>query len=77
MVETLIDALYTVHDVPLPAGSRRLEHLPEVTLTADERIHLEQLLTGSPHVRITAAAALTDTLRGALGPPDHEPSPGA
>jgi predicted nucleotidyltransferase len=77
MVETLIDGLYTVHDVPLPAGSRRLEHLAEVPLTSDEKIHLEQLLTGSPHDRIAAAAALAETLRAALGPADHEPSPEA
>jgi len=77
MVETLIDALYTVHDVPLPAGSRRLEHLAQVPLTAAEQIHLEQLLTGSPHVRIAAAAALAETLRADLGPADHEPSPDA
>ena len=74
MVETLIDALDTVHDVPLPAGSRRLEHLVDVSLTANEQVHLKQLLTGSPQDRITAAAALAKTLRAALGPADHEPS---
>jgi len=77
MVETLIDAVYTVHDVPLPAGSRRLEHLADVPLTATEEIHLEQLLTGSAPVRIAAAVALAETLRAALGPADHERSPGA
>ena len=77
MVETLIDALYTVHDVSLPAGSRRLEHLAEVPLTVDEQIYLERLLTGSAPVRLAAAAALAETLRAELGPADHEPRPDA
>ena len=75
MVETLIDALYAVHDVPLPAGSRRLEHLADGPLTAAEQTHLEQLLTGEPRVQLAAAATLAEILRDALGPADHEISP--
>ena len=72
MVETLIDGLYTVHDVPLPAGSRRLEHLAAVPLTDSEQALLQQLLTGSARVRLQAAATLGDRLRAQLGPADHE-----
>lgn len=72
MVETLIDALYTIHHVPLPAGSRRLEHLHEVPLSAEDEASLDCVLTGSPTARISAAIILTNSLRGRLGPADHE-----
>lgn len=72
LVETLIDALYTVHDVPLPAGSRRLEHLAEVPLTGSEQALLQQLLAGSARARLQAAATLGSRLRAQLGPADHE-----
>lgn len=77
LVETLIDALYTVHDVPLPAGSRRLEHLAAVPLTGTEQALLQQLLAGSALARLQAAAALAARLRAQLGPADHEASSGA
>lgn len=72
VVETIIDAFYTIHHVPLPAGSRRLEHLPDVPLTADDHADLDHLLTGSPSSRISAAITLTGSLRKRLGPADHE-----
>lgn len=72
VVETIIDALYTIHNVPLPAGSRRLEHLHEVPLTAEDQANLDHLLTGSPSSRISAAITLADSLRDQLGPADHE-----
>lgn len=71
-VETIIDALYTVHDVPLPAGSRRMDYLHLVSLTVEERKDLAQLLTGTTQQRFEAATRLITAVRHELGPADHE-----
>jgi predicted nucleotidyltransferase len=71
-VETIIDGLYTVHDVPLPAGSRRMAHLSLVAMTAREQRDLHSLLTGGTADRFEAAQRLVGGLRDQLGPADHE-----
>lgn len=71
-VETIIDALYTVHHVPLPAGSRRMAYLSLVPMTANELRDLDALLTGSTAHRFEAAIRLVKSLRSQLGPADHE-----
>lgn len=71
-IETIIDGLYTIHDVPLPAGARRLAYLDTVPMTATERRLLDQLLTGSTSERFTATVQLSDHLRRHLGPADHQ-----
>ncbi len=71
-VETIIDALYTVHDVPLPAGSRRLAHLTLVPMEDDEQEAVGALLTGNSADRFDATNHLVRSLRQKLGPADHE-----
>ena len=71
-VETIIDAMYTVHDVPLPAGSRRMAYLSLVPMTGTERRDLDTLLTGATADRFHAAQRLVESLRPQLGPADHE-----
>ncbi len=66
-VETILDGLFTIHDVPLPAGSRRLAHLNEVPLTQRERVLLDTYLTGSAGDRFAATVRLCDHLRAELG----------
>ena len=70
-VETLLDGLYAVHDVPLPAGARLLEHIHRVPLTARERQLLDSILTGDTQRRFGAICDLATDLREQLGPPDH------
>lgn len=72
-VDTVLDGLYTIHDVPLPAGSRRLAYLDTVPLLADEQRLLQQYLIGSTTERFSALLQLTRHLREGLGPADHEP----
>jgi hypothetical protein len=73
-IETILDGLYTIHDIPLPAGSRRIEYLQDVPLTTAERSLLERYLTGSTVQRYRAAVELSTILRTRLGPADHERS---
>jgi predicted nucleotidyltransferase len=70
--ESVLDGLYAVHDVPLPAGSRRLAYLHLVPLTEDEDTLIDAMLTGSPAGRFEAIMILTARLRTGLGPADHE-----
>jgi predicted nucleotidyltransferase len=70
-VETVMDGLFAVYDVPLPAGARRLEYLHLVPLTSTERHLLDSLLVGDTERRFDAVCALVADLRGRLGPPDH------
>jgi hypothetical protein len=74
-VESVLDGLYAVHDVPLPAGARRLAYLHLVPLTPDEDRLIEVMLTGSPAERFEAVSLLTARLRAELGPADHERLP--
>jgi hypothetical protein len=71
-VEQVLDGLYSVHDVPLPAGSRRLAYLHLVPLTAAESALLDVMLTGTTRGRFEATRDLVARLRRELGPPDHE-----
>jgi hypothetical protein len=71
-VEQVLDGLYAVHDVPLPAGSRRLAYLHLVPLTEDEAELVEAMLTGSPADRLAATSDLVARLRRELGPAGHE-----
>jgi hypothetical protein len=69
---SLLDGLYAVHDVPLPAGSRRLSYLHLVNLDVEEQAWITQLLTGGPTERLLSAASLAERLREELGSPDLE-----
>ena len=69
---TLLDALYAVHDVPLPPGSRRLALLARVPLTEHERALVDRLLTADAPGRLGAARELAAAVRPRLGPPDLE-----
>ncbi|MEV4749320.1 nucleotidyltransferase domain-containing protein [Streptosporangium sp. NPDC049248] len=71
-VETVLDGLYAVHDVPLPAGARRLAYLHRVPLTEGENALVETMLTGDTAGRFEATRHLTARLRTELGPADHE-----
>lgn len=71
-VETILDGLYTVYDIPLPAGARRLEHLHLVPLDTTEQALVTDLLTGDTDRRFAATTELTADLRSRLGPADHE-----
>jgi predicted nucleotidyltransferase len=68
-VDWVIDALYALHDVPLPAASRRLHHLEEVPLDAVVRRDWELLLTGNVDERIAACARLQAAIRQRLPEP--------
>lgn len=70
-VETVIDGLYAVHNVPLPAGARLLSYLYLVPLTEDERELLDVVLIGDVKSRFESICTLVDHLRAALGEPDH------
>lgn len=76
-IETIIDGLFTIHDVPLPAGARRLAYLDTVPLSASERQLLDKYLTGSTEERFTATLQLNEHLRSRLGPADHEGETGS
>lgn len=71
-VETIIDGLFTVHNVALPAGARRLAYLETLPLTSVESDLLDQYLTGSTGARFAATRELSRLLRDRLGPADHE-----
>jgi predicted nucleotidyltransferase len=71
-VETVLDGLYAVHDVPLPAGARRLAYLHLVPLTEDEDALIDVMLTSSATGRFEATRDLVARLRRELGPADHE-----
>lgn len=76
-VESVLDGLYAVHDVPLPAGARRLAYLHLVPLTEDEDALVDAMLTGgSPARRFQATRSLITRLRAELGPADHERASG-
>jgi predicted nucleotidyltransferase len=75
-VESVLDGLYAVRDVPLPAGARRLAYLHLVPLTEDEDTLIDAMLTGSPAERFEAIRFLTAQLRTELGPADHERASG-
>lgn len=70
--EVVVDGLYAVHDVPLPAGARLLDYLHRVPLTSWERALLDSMLTGDTRQRFDATCQLVAHLRARLGPPDHE-----
>ncbi len=72
MVEYLLNGLYAVHDVPLPAGSRLVAHLEEVPLSDQELGLVCGLLAGTAAERLSAASVLTAGLLERLGPADHE-----
>lgn len=74
--ESVLDGLFAVHDVPLPAGARRLAYLHLVPLTEDERTLVHVMLTGTPAERLEATRILVTRLRRDLGPADHEVGPG-
>lgn len=69
---TVLDSLYAVHDVPLPAGARRLAYLPLVPLTEREHALVDEMLAGSAKERFEATRTLVAQLRASLGPADHE-----
>jgi len=71
-VESVLDGLYAVHDVPLPAGARRLPYLHLVPLAEDETALIDAMLTGTSTERFEATRDLVARLRRDLGPPDHE-----
>lgn len=71
-VERVVDGLFAVHDVPLPAGARRLAYLHLLPLTDVEQAQLERVLTGTTTERFDATRLLVARLRAALGPADHE-----
>ncbi|MBG0830712.1 nucleotidyltransferase domain-containing protein [Planomonospora sp. ID67723] len=71
-VETVVDALYAIHDVPRTAGSRRMAHLRMVPLTEHEEDLLDALLTAPARERFQALRHLMAHLRSALGEPDLE-----
>jgi|GEM_PF-4779896 len=71
-IETILDGLFTIHDVPLPAGSRRLAYLNEVPLSNEERSLLTAYLTGTTVERFAATVRLSERLRGQLGVAGHE-----
>lgn len=71
-VDTVLDGLYTIHNVPVPAGSRRMAYLDSVPLLAEERQLLRQYLTGTTAERFRALTQLTAYLRKRLGPAEHE-----
>ncbi len=72
MVEYLLNGLYAVHDVPLPAGSRLVAHLGQVPLSDEEFGLVRGLLAGTTAERLSAASVLTAGLLERLGPADHE-----
>ncbi|MER6170882.1 hypothetical protein [Streptosporangium sp. NPDC001681] len=69
-METALDGLYAVHDVPLPAGARRLAYLHRVPLAEDEDTLVETMLTGDTAGRFEATRHLITRLRTELGPAD-------
>ena len=71
-VESVLDGVYAVHDVPLPAGARRLAYLHLVPLTDEEDTLIDTMLTGSAAERFEATRLLIARLRRELGPADHE-----
>lgn len=70
--ETVLDGLFAIHDVPLPAGSRRLAYLGRVPLADEEHTLIDTMLTAEPSRRLEATMRLVSHLRAELGPPDHE-----
>lgn len=71
IIEYTLNALYAVHDVPLPAGSRLAAHLGELPLSTVEQEQVDALLTGTTSQRLHAAIALTTDLLERLGPVVH------
>lgn len=72
LVEQVVDGLYAIHDVPRAAGSRRLDYLHRLGLTAEEKQWLDAMLTGETYARFDATRRLVEHLRERLGPPDLE-----
>lgn len=69
-VDWIIDALFAVHDAPLPPASRRLDYLASVPLDQEVDRNWSMLLTGDMETRLLAAAALIGWLRAILPEPD-------
>lgn len=69
---SLLDGLYAIHDVPLPAGSRRLSYLHLLDLDRDEQSWVTDLLSERPRRRLQAARSLAARLRSELGDPNLE-----
>lgn len=72
LLPEILDGLYAIHDRPRPAGSRRLDLLHTVPLSAEERRQVKLSCTGSAKERLSATAALYQMLTKRLGPPDLE-----
>ncbi|MFI6509019.1 nucleotidyltransferase domain-containing protein [Streptosporangium sp. NPDC050855] len=70
--ETVVDALFAIHDVPRPAGSRRMAYLHRVPLSASEGRLLDVLLTARAPERFRALRTLVAHVRAELGEPDLE-----
>ncbi|GAA3446838.1 nucleotidyltransferase domain-containing protein [Planomonospora venezuelensis] len=70
--ETVIDALFAIHDVPRAAGSRRMAYLHRVPLSASEKRLLDTLLTARASERFRALRRLVAHVRAELGEPDLE-----
>lgn len=64
---TILDALYALHNVPLPPGSRRLDYRHRLPLTSEQQRLVDALLVGDPAQRIAAAATLISQIRPLLG----------
>ena len=66
----ILDGLYAVHDRPPPPGSRRLDLLRTLPISAEERRHVTVSCTGSANERLRAIAVLLEMLTHRLGPPN-------
>lgn len=71
-VDWILDALYALHDVPLPAASRRLHYLKDVPLDSGMRRDWQSLLTGEVNERLNANARLQASIRERLPEPQLE-----
>ncbi len=68
----LVDAILALHNKPCVPGSRRMEVLETVPLTAEEDRVLGLACEGSANDRLAAVRALPSSLATRLGAPDLE-----
>jgi predicted nucleotidyltransferase len=73
-VDWIIDALFAVHDIPLPAVSRRLDYLADVPLDPGVARDWSILLTGGVNERLETVATLIGWLRERLPEPELDRS---